>query len=456
MSSADMMGVLVSDKSAVIAVPATEPATARVRRRRFERLRAIGLYVGRLSPYGVVFGTYGVLIDELPGSSFSPGWLRNVFAAVVGVLAGLVVMTVFQRPAVRGALTPQEEPAARALPAAGDSRQAAAPRAESVHDILAGTRERLLAELRDGRRGAVAVRGWPQFLDDAEKPPGAVGSAYGLRLAQVLDVRDARLDTADVVRSVLEMQRPGGGWAARAQRSAGARPEITAFVLPALVRAGLDTATHTRLAGVLEYLLDPAGDPGLAVTTVITSALCALADVAPGSPRLAELANALDRGAQVVPGGAELAVAWGLRCDGRPHTPSVPHTARAVVALYRAAQVGDDLDGRWLRGADAGAAWLRAHADHEYLDEQVHRPEGDDTDQVVVGHFTPAWVARALFAAGDGAGSQPLAAAVAVVRDSQRDGIWRRNNDLEPIWMTYQGVAVLREYALRNLPWPPR
>jgi hypothetical protein len=434
-------------------------ATAGARpRRRFERLRAIAWNVGRLSPYAVVFSVYGAVLDYLPDSWFAAGWLRYVFGAMIGLLTGLAVLAVFQQPAVRRALQPPPRPAGEVVPPPPPQAQAPAPAAAvvpSVRDILGGAQAKLMAELREGMRGEDLVRGWPQFLDDPDKPPGAVGSAYGLRLVQALDIRDGRLDPAQVIRSVLLMQRPGGGWSSRAQRVAGARPEQTAFVLPALVRAGLDTQTRARLVGVLEGLLDPVTDPALALTTVVATSLVALAEVAPGSPYIPRLAAALDRGALIVQDGERQTVAWGHRVQG-PATPSTPHTARAVLALLLAARIAPERGGRYARQAAAGAGWLRAHANLAYQDEQVRRPQGEDTDMVVVGHFTAAWVARALLACGDGADSAALLRAVAEVRDAQDGGVWRPpNTALEPVWMTYQGVAVLREYALRNLPWPP-
>lgn len=472
------------DSTAVVPSPANGPdgsssgepsrRPAVVSQRRFRRLRVIGFRLAQLGPFGVIFASYSILIDYLPSGGFTADWLRSVFAWVCATLVGLVVLVAFQQPAVRRMLVPdpplQPDPAdpagpAPPGPAVRPPAEVAEPQvlrrssgtapASSVYEIMAGGRHRLLASLRDGVHGDTRVRGWPQFLD-GDSPPGAVGSAYGLRLALALDIRDPRLEVAEVIRSVLAMQHPGGGWAARPQRADVARPEITAFVLPALIRAGLDTGTRTALVARFGELLDPVADPGLALTTVITTSLSALADVDPSSARVAQLAEQLEHGAQIVPDRTPLQFGWGRWADGRVAGPSVPHTARTVVALARADQVAPDPSGRRARYIAAGAEWLRHHADYEYLDEQVNRPAGEGTDAVVVGHFTPAWVARALIMAGDEDDLNRVRSAVRAVLDCQIDGVWRRrNSDLEPIWMMYQGVAVLQGYSLRNLPWPP-
>jgi len=75
-------------------------------------------------------------------------------------------------------------------------------------------------------------------------------------------------------------------------------------------------------------------------------------------------------------------------------------------------------------------------------------------DVLIVGHFAAAWVARALLATGDGTSDIFIRTAVKLVQQQQKMGIWRWG-DSEPVWMTYQGAAALKEYLLRGLGWPP-
>jgi hypothetical protein len=266
---------------------------------------------------------------------------------------------------------------------------------------------------------------------------------------------------------MLVTQRAGGGWSGRTQHKV-ARPEVTAWVLVAATRLGLDPVRRTELVARLEQLLDPTIDPtGMRHTTVLTSALSALAEVGPQSPRLVELATSLSRAATLTKGGPLRQAAWGeVIRPGAP--PSVPHTARVVVALQLARDalpVGGGTAVPGLREMiESGIEWLCQNADLDLADERLRRGEQDerddtDVDQLLIQHFTPAWVARALMIAGRADDPRQVDLLRQCVRDvvrAQRHGVWRwRNKDQEPLWMTYQGALVLRDYAWRNMPWPP-
>src|SRR5262249_61667015 len=126
--------------------------------------------------------------------------LRSIFAAACATLVGLLVVLLFQHPAVRRALAPVRPPPPPAtLPAAGR------PAPYTVHDLRAGARDRLLADLRDGVKGTVQLRGWSQFLGERVLP-SALGSSYGLRLAQLLDLREPSVDRSCIVSSGLARQ----------------------------------------------------------------------------------------------------------------------------------------------------------------------------------------------------------------------------------------------------------
>ncbi len=135
-----------------------------------------------------------------------------------------------------------------------------------------------------------------------------------------------------------------------------------------------------------------------------------------------------------------------------------------MVALDRAAGVlGEDERQRAVR--EEGLRWLLAGgaADLDNCQEEVRRPGSDDPlhqELLSVRHFAAAWVARALMTDGarrvaaDGAGATAweaqLRGAVARVSGMQRGGVWRWEDGPmgHPVWMTYQGLSVLRRYAL--------
>jgi hypothetical protein len=325
--------------------------------------------------------------------------------------------------------------------------------AETPYQIFANTSAALLADLRPGSHDDTTTYGWSQYVGD-NVPPSAIGSSYGLRVALAIDVRSPVVHYGRLVASLLALQRPGGGWAASTQRGIG-RPEVTALVLGATYRAGLDEQTLTTLTRLLEELADADDPVSLNHTSNVATIVTTLADVAPGSATLLELAVRLARGASVI-GSAEAPASWGEVLNGGPKD-SVPHTARTVVALKKAARV---LPHRmeFESAANAGIAWLvaedRALAD---IDEQVRRPmSGGDVDALVIGHFSAAWTARAIMNAHDPSVHEgQLRRAMRAVLEPQHTGLWSWHDGSKPLWMTYQGTYVIRDYVLRGFEWPP-
>jgi hypothetical protein len=124
-----------------------------------------------------------------------------------------------------------------------------------------------------------------------------------------------------------------------------------------------------------------------------------------------------------------------------------------VVALSRASQV---------LGADAAAdaaieqavRWLSLCGRPRNQVEQIRRVVTEDRwDILAVNHFTAAWVADAIMASASATGAEAgpaLDEAIRRVRLAQRNGIWEWEDRDRPIWMTYQGVRVLRDYALHT------
>ncbi|WP_327687760.1 hypothetical protein [Streptomyces tubercidicus] len=410
--------------------------------------------------FAVFQGLLGILPENLGGEA-----ARYCVAATAGAGVGAVVWLAAALLRARGAAASAVAPA---LPV-----PVPAP-AGSLPELVDGTYQAL-------RRGLTVIEvpgrgpltGWPHSLAESEPPvhPTAFGTAYGLHLLLDIAPYDGRIRAGEVAETLWRLRLPGGGWAARSQGS-GARPEVSAIVLGALARAGADARLLEAEIRSCEVLWDPDHDAsGLANTYVVTNVLRGLLRAAPGAAALDGLREVLVNGATADPArdhhrcwGAALATG-----HGNP-APSAVHTARAVVALDRAARVlGEDERQRAVR--EEGLRWLLAGpaasgggaSDLLNCQEEVRRPVQEDPlhqELLSVRHFAAAWVARALMTDGarqvaDGEVGLPvweaqLTAAVARVHGMQQGGVWRWDDGPmgHPVWMAYQGLSVLRRYAL--------
>lgn len=311
---------------------------------------------------------------------------------------------------------------------ADEVEMAVADETETVAEILACTRRALLADVRDLEEDGNSLLGWSQYFG-AAAPPTAIGTSYGLRLVNLLGIYDPRVDRARLVETLRHRQQPGGGWCASSQRDI-ARPESTAWVLASAARSGLDSTTKHDLIMLLESMLDPATDQiGVSHTSVVTSVVSTLAELAPQSGRLDDLVGRLVQGATQVDERAGT-VAWGATLQPRSQR-SVAHTARAVCALTRMIATAQNPRPDLEELVDKAVRWLRAPADQagfadrlRNTEEQVRRPlQGDRADVLVIGSFTAAWVARALLAAGLPQSEEHLRTAVGIVCRQQQKGI---------------------------------
>jgi hypothetical protein len=402
-----------------------------------------------LGPFALVFGTYSIAVDHLSDDWFAADWIRYTFAVFCALVVGLALRLLLQTgPAVRF-LSAANTSATSLLPGPP------APAAQTIVPLPAMidvVRQRLFKDYRVQRRNNVDVVGWSQFFGE-DVPPSPIGSSYGLRIAMSLDIRDSRINRRSVVDSILSQQRPGGGWASSSQRDKG-RPEVTAWVLAVLPAAGLDAKTLEQLVSALEGMLDQGEDPvGMNSVTVVTTVVIALATIAPQSAKLAELATLLADSAIPSPGNSE-SQAWAATLRNPQSHPSVPHTAQAVVALHHAADALPIQSISLRRRAAEGTTWLLENFDLAFDEEQIRRPHRGDVDALYVGHFTAAWVARALMLDGRHlTDPEPLTTAVRAILAHQEKGVWKWR-DREPIWMAYQGISVLQRYILENLTSP--
>ncbi|MFJ6748580.1 hypothetical protein ACIQNI_10370 [Streptomyces sp. NPDC091266] len=418
-------------------------------------------WLGRLGAPAAAFAVFQTLLGILP-EGLGVETARYAVAGTAGIGVGVVAW--LAAALLRARAAPGEAPAP-AVPAPSP--------AGSLPDLLDGTYEAL-------RRGIAVVdvpgeepmTGWPHSLAESEPPvhPTAFGTAYGLHLLLDIAPSDGRIRTGEVIATLWRLRLPDGGWAARSQ-GLGARPEVTAIVLGALARAGVDPDLLASEVRRCEALVDPGQDAyGLANTYVVTNVLRGLLRAAPGSAVLGGLRDDLVNGAttDATRGGHRC---WGAAlATGRGNpAPSAAHTARAVVALDRAARVlGEDERQRAAR--EDGLRWLLAgpaplsggSPDLENSQEDLRRPGLEDPlhrELLSVRHFAAAWVARALMTDGarqiaaDGVGlpvwEAQLTTAVARVYGMQQDGVWRWDDGPmgHPVWMAYQGLSVLRRHA---------
>lgn len=324
----------------------------------------------------------------------------------------------------------------------------------SVNDLLDASREALLDGMVAVGSADEELIGWQHFFHESGRlgeRPTAIGTCYGLKSMLLIGAVDPRFRQRRVVETLWKLQVPTGGWSARTQSTIG-RPEVTAWVLSALLQAGGDEDRVTAAVQRCGELLDPVADPvGWGRTLVVATTLSVLARSAPPAPLSVRLRDSLLSGMTFDP---EL----GLRCWGErlltgateeQVVPSVPHTARAVMALRYA-----DHTDRGNRAIDEAVRWLITRHDLANQTEHIRRglPEFRK-ESIVVKHFTAAWVARVLMSVEEyryeGSG-ELLSEAVALVCRLQRDGVWEWDNKERPIWMTYQGIATLRLRALRT------
>ena len=340
-------------------------------------------------------------------------------------------------------------------PVAGTTQ---APDQADVTEVFAACGRYLqntLVQVHDPALGDLT--GWPHFFDEAadHRRPTAIGTAYGLKLAAVLGEQCHELDQAALLETLWRLRRPDGGWSARAGVGIS-RPEVSALVAGTLAMYGGRTDRVAVAAGEFEDCLPPGRDPAvLERTYVLTSVIRGLIRTNPQSGRLASLRAALLDGAIRDPAHGDL-LCWPAQMVSERHQglpPSVPHTAEAIVTLIRADRVlNDDTHSR--AAVNDALRWLAARYDLSEQTEQIQRSVADNQawDTLIVRHFTPAWVARALLLAPpDIPGAETLLMdAVQNVWRAYREGYWEWNRDERPIWMAYQCACVLRDFALRT------
>lgn len=335
------------------------------------------------------------------------------------------------------------------------------PRAVHSHGTALVASNACLQKLRDNLvkvddPDLGSLVGWPHFINEppAHRRPTAIGTAYGLKLALLLGGQDYWPDRSQLAETLWKLRRPDGGWAARTGTGVG-RPEVSALVLGALSSIGFD-AGHIADAGrALEETL-PLDPEAMDRTYVVGAVMRGLMRFRPASPRLAQLRAVLLAGAIRDPAHDNL-LCWSARLRtgrGEVSRPSSAHTAQAVVALLRAGDVlGEDPQSRTT--VDQAVRWLRARRDLGSQTEQIRRFVRDywPWESLTIRHFTAAWVGRALLLvppADPGGTDLRLDTAVRQVWQAHHDGLWEWDDGERPLWMSYQGASVVRDYAMHT------
>lgn len=326
--------------------------------------------------------------------------------------------------------------------ARGGRRPAADLRANTVETAGALTRvfrqvgEALVSYLvpdADGR-----PHGWRHNLQ-TDKHATSLGTAYGIRT--LLEVGEPYVDLGALGESLLAMQAPQGGWMSR---SGSNRPEATAAALDALFRMGTTLSVDDGLAMLAESLDDFSRTRPYLLSAALQTALRLRPDSALAERLVDDLLAARLRfnGLLLWPEKVEP--------DLVQPEPSVPHTARAVVALRG---VGHNLDRDDIHVAvDTAIDWLvdRNHPDDGVTEELIRpTPDGEGTTRVFIRHFTSALVVQALSGVPDVPAARLHSALNTLWSRYHREiSLWAWGNGDLPVWMTMDSVIALRSAAL--------
>jgi transcriptional regulator with XRE-family HTH domain len=292
--------------------------------------------------------------------------------------------------------------------------------------------------------------GWSQHLEEADRPPSAMGTAYGLKTMLLVGTKDWRIDLTRVREQLRRLELPDGGWSAL-PRSPLARPEVTSLVVGALRDAGeADDYISERVRMIVELLEQRAARQYYERPYVLATSLLVLSrlrvDEAAARRFIDDLVDmsTYEDGARSWP-----VVVKPVTVP--PPGQSTPHTAIAVCALAAwARRLGD---ASLVQAVASGRLWLERHVEFDLRSETILSPTADGGEEVLpVDHFTPAWVLRAILDAGGDPDARISARALRATLSfySPEVALWRWPHDggSLPVWMTHHGVAGLTAWAM--------
>jgi hypothetical protein len=308
-------------------------------------------------------------------------------------------------------------------------------------------------DIESGDKGWNHNLGLPQIT--------VVATSFGLRIMRLVRDDFSLFHSRDVVETLWRRQLRGGCWTSSSQLQHAARPEATGSVLLALCNEGrLDLARQA--APVFERLLEPYRDEALwGHVWSMAMAVPALSTLAPESPTLELLVKELERAAICNADGKVL----GWTRFSRRHPlfqeqamPSVPHTARVLLALRHCRQATDRRLGAPADELEPSVQWLLHQPRWDNVLEEIERPVDRARSEILIArHFTRAWAARALLEFEVDPYHDRIRSTVSALYQSHDEGLWDwslpdQPGIYRPIWATLDALRLLRTYAMRASP----
>jgi hypothetical protein len=303
---------------------------------------------------------------------------------------------------------------------------------------------RIAAALREALTVHPDGIGWARDLRKGSLRPTPVSTSYALQTIILLEGYLAA-DLVPVVDFLRRAAAPGGGYAAVTQ--GGPRPEGTATVLDALHKVDGTELFSAHVASIKEGL----GDFERTRPFVLSRIL----ETSARSGRDADLIRTVTTGLldARLPFGDRWLWAEKAEDDLVDPKPSTVHTALSLRALGLARDAladDDELRTRVVAAISEAGAWLAEGQILNSTSEVTDRQVGNRVEMVYEGHFTAAWVVKALVSLGLPATHSAVRAAVRRVwQDYHHEtALWRWSNGDLPVWMTFDAVEALYLAAL--------
>jgi hypothetical protein len=310
----------------------------------------------------------------------------------------------------------------------------------------------LSVDTESGDKGWNHILGLPQIT--------IVSTAFGLRIMRLVRDDFSLFRSGEVIETLWRRQLRGGCWTSSSQRPT-ARPEATASVLLALCSEG-EWARARKVAPAFEQLLEPYRDTALwGHVWSMALAVPALSTLAPDSPTLGLMVEELE-GAAIRDGRGRI-LGWGRFTRRHPlfreeAGPSVPHTARVLLALRHCHEATDRRLATPPDELTPSVRWLLDEPRWDNAIEEIERPLDTVRSEILIArHFTRAWAARALLEFQVHPHNDRIRSTVGAVYASHEDGLWDWNlpdrpRIRRPIWATLDALRLLKTYALRASP----
>jgi hypothetical protein len=246
------------------------------------------------------------------------------------------------------------------------------------------------------------------------------------------------------------MRGRGNLWSATTQSRIG-RPEATACGLLALEAWGRSAEAEAGVKA-FERAFTRKRDPVLwSNVTPLALSIRMLARVAPTSPMLIDMAQALWDGARASESGDT--INWSARVDvaKAADEASAVHTAHAITALVRGYHAAPGKFPVTPSSLKSATRWLLSAPYQETDVDRLTRPRGNAKHDILYWrHFTTAWVLMALVEGGADPTHPRLAEAAEAILSMRSAGpLWTFPGSAElPIWLTCDAIQALTTYAL--------